>query len=83
MQWTQLIDPFGNIALSALVAALPIIFIFWALFKKMKGYLASLLTVLLAILLAVIVYGMPANLALLIGLPRGDIRIVSDLLDYH
>jgi lactate permease len=65
MQWTQLIDPFSNIALSALVASIPVIFICWALFKKMKGYLASLLTVLLAILLAVIVYGMPVKLALL------------------
>ena len=65
MHWTQVINPFNNIALSALVAAVPIIFIFWALIKKMKGYMASLLTVLLAILLAVVVYGMPIKLAVL------------------
>jgi lactate permease len=66
MNWLQVIDPFKNIALSALVAVLPILFIFWALIiKKMRGYKASLIAVLIAILIAVFVYGMPAKLALL------------------
>ncbi|HZG26343.1 MAG TPA: lactate permease LctP family transporter, partial [Chitinophagaceae bacterium] len=66
MVWTQVIDPFHNIALSALVAVLPIMFIFWALIiKKMKGYKASLITVAIAILIAIAVYGMPVKLALL------------------
>lgn len=68
MNWIQITDPFGNIALSALVAAVPVVFIFWLLIKKVKGYIASLLTVLLAILLAIIVYNMPVNLALLSAL---------------
>lgn len=68
MKWTQLIDPLHNLSLSALVAAVPVFFIFWALIKKMKGYLASLLTAILAILLAVVVYGMPIKLALLSAL---------------
>ncbi len=66
MNWTQVIDPFDNIAISALVAALPIIFIFWALIiKKMKGYKASLIAVLIALLIAIFVYGMPVKLAVL------------------
>jgi lactate permease len=66
MTWTQTTDPLHNIALSALAAAVPIIFIFWALaIKKMKGYKASLLTVLLSVVLAMIMYGMPAKLAVL------------------
>lgn len=65
MFWSQQIDPFNILAISALVAALPIFFIFIALYKKMKGYLASLLTVLLAIFIAVVVYGMPVKLSLL------------------
>jgi lactate permease len=66
MNWTQLTDPLNQIALSALVAAVPIFFIFWALaIRKMKGYKASLLTVLIAILFAVLLYGMPVKLALL------------------
>lgn len=68
MKWTQLIDPLNNLALSALVAAVPVFFIFWALIRKMKGYLASLLTVFLAIGLAILVYGMPGKLALLSAL---------------
>ena len=66
MTWTQVINPFNNIFLSALVAVLPILFIFWALIiKKMKGYQASLISTALALLIAIIVYGMPVKLALL------------------
>lgn len=66
MNWTQLTDPLNHLGLSAIVAAIPIFFIFWALtIRKMKGYKASLLTVLVAILFAILVYGMPFNLALL------------------
>lgn len=66
MNWTQVVDPFHNIFLSALVAVLPIIFIFWALIiKKMKGYQACLASTGLALLIAIIVYRMPVKLALL------------------
>jgi lactate permease len=66
MNWTQITNPFGNLPLSALVAAIPIGFIFWALIiKKMKGYKASLLTTLLAVVLAIVAYRMPVGLALL------------------
>lgn len=66
MNWTQVIDPLKNTALSALVAVLPILFIFWALIiKKMKGYQASLMATAIAIIVAVFIYGMPVKLALL------------------
>jgi lactate permease len=66
MKWTQVIDPFDNIAISALVALIPIAFIFWALIiRKMKGYQASLIATGIAIAIAVLVYGMPVNLAVL------------------
>jgi len=66
MNWQQLIDPFNNIVLSALLAVVPILFIFWALIiQKMKGYQASLIATALAILIAVTAYGMPVKLALL------------------
>lgn len=67
MQWTQTIDPFDSIFVSALVASIPVVFIFTALYRKMKGYLASILTLSLAIVLAVTVYRMPLGLALLSG----------------
>lgn len=68
MNWTQNVDPLHNIALSALVAAIPVVLIFWLLIKNVKGYVASLLTIFLAILLTFFVYGMPVNLALLSAL---------------
>ncbi|MFC4769344.1 L-lactate permease [Effusibacillus consociatus] len=65
MTWTQVTNPLDNLWLSALVAALPIFFLGWALaVKKMKGYIAALLTILLATLIAIIVYGMPTGIAL-------------------
>jgi len=65
MNWTQVVDPLNSILLSALAAAVPIFFIFWALIiKKMKGYKASLLTLTIALLFALFIYGMPVKLAL-------------------
>ncbi|UFH52081.1 L-lactate permease [Spirosoma sp. KNUC1025] len=66
MAWKQVIDPFHNIALSVVVASLPILFIFWALIiRRMKGYQASLIAIVIAMLIAILVYGMPVKLALL------------------
>lgn len=64
MAWKQVIDPFNNIGLSALLAVVPILVIFWALIiKKMKGYKASLLATSVAIIIAILFYKMPVNLA--------------------
>lgn len=66
MPWTQPVNPLHHLGLSTLCAVIPILFIFWALIlKKMKGYMASLLATVVAILVAVVVYGMPVKLALL------------------
>jgi lactate permease len=65
MNWTQVIDPLNSIGLSALVAAIPIIFIFWSLIKKMKGYKTSLLALAISLLIAMLFYSMPLKLALL------------------
>ena len=66
MNWTQTINPLNNHALSALMAIVPVLIIFWALIiKKMKGYKASLLATGVAILIAVTIYGMPVKLAFL------------------
>ncbi|GEB75670.1 L-lactate permease [Sporolactobacillus inulinus] len=65
MQWAQNYDPMGNMALSFAVACIPLLFFFWCLaIKKMKGYLAGLLTVAVAVLEAIVVYHMPVHLAL-------------------
>ncbi len=66
MNWEQPFNPLGNIALSAILASVPILFICWALvIRKMKGYIASAATLLIALVIAIAVYGMPAKLAVL------------------
>jgi len=66
MPWTQPTNPFHNQLASLLVALIPIGIIFWALvLRKMKGYAASLLAVASALVISVLVYGMPVKLALL------------------
>jgi lactate permease len=58
--------------LSALVAAIPIFFLFWALaIKRMKGQFAAMGGTGLAILIAVLVYKMPVDLAALSTLYGG------------
>jgi lactate permease len=50
---------------TALVVAIPIFFLFWALaVKRMKGHVAGLITLLLTILISVLVYRMPLSAAL-------------------
>lgn len=62
--WQQFYDPIGNIWLSSLIAALPILFFFFALIKlKLKGYIAATITVGIALLVALFFYQMPADRA--------------------
>lgn len=64
--WVQETNPFGNLGLSALVAAIPILILFYALaIKRMKGHIAGLITLISAIAVAIIAYGMPVKLAML------------------
>lgn len=66
MNWKQVIDPLNNLPLSALVAVVPVVFIFWGLIvKKMKGYMVSLSATVIAILIAILIYRMPLKLAIL------------------
>jgi L-lactate transport len=64
--WTQIYAPLGgSLWLSAAVAVIPIIFFFVALaVLRMKGHIAAIITVALAVLVAVIAYGMPTSMAL-------------------
>ncbi|TCM66596.1 L-lactate permease [Acinetobacter calcoaceticus] len=62
--WQQMYDPLGNIWLSSLVALIPIIFFFFALaIFRMKGSVAGTITVVLAMLVALFAYDMPAVMA--------------------
>lgn len=66
MHWSQVTNPLHNLALSLLVALVPILFIFWALIlKKMEGYKAILFATLIAVLISIFIYGMPVKLSIL------------------
>ncbi len=59
--WTQIYTPLGSLWLSALAAAIPILFFFVALaVLRMKGHVAAAITLALALTVAVLAYGMPA-----------------------
>ena len=67
MTWTMNLSPvMNNIFLSALVASIPILFLFWALaLKRMKGHIAAPIATGLAVVIAIAVYGMPVQYAVL------------------
>ncbi|MCP3719668.1 lactate permease LctP family transporter [Paraburkholderia sp. CNPSo 3281] len=63
--WYQIYTPLGSLWLSALVAAIPILFFFVALAcLRMKGHVAAAITLLLALAVAIFEYGMPVRQAL-------------------
>jgi lactate permease len=64
MTWTQAYTPLGNLYLSALVAALPVVVLLGALaFFHVKAHKAALLGLLSALVIGVFVYGMPVSMA--------------------
>ncbi|HWR06221.1 lactate permease LctP family transporter [Sporomusa sp.] len=65
MTWTQIYDPMGNLALSAFMAAIPVIIIFYLLaIRRTPGQIAGAAAVTSAVLVAILVYKMPVATAL-------------------
>ncbi len=65
LTWQQIYDPVGNLWLSSLIAAIPIIFFFVALAVfRMKGHIAGTITVALALMVSIFFYKMPITMAL-------------------
>lgn len=64
MIWQQIYDPMGNMAISTLLAAIPVVVMLVGLgFLHMKAHMAAAAGLVSAILIATIVYGMPAEMA--------------------
>lgn len=90
MTFTQNFTAVGdNLALSAIVAVIPILYFFWALaIKRMRGHVAGITTLLLALLLSVIAFNMPIGMSMMSAsqgivyglLPIGWIIVTSVLL---
>ncbi|HVS51859.1 MAG TPA: lactate permease LctP family transporter [Opitutaceae bacterium] len=64
MPWSQVYSPLGGVAVSALVAALPVVTLLGLLaFFHVRAHLAALAGLLVALGIAIFVYHMPASLA--------------------
>jgi lactate permease len=65
MPWSQVYDPFGQMALSTAVAALPVLVLLGGLaFLHLRAHVAALAGLAAALLVAIVPFGMPAPMAL-------------------
>lgn len=61
--WAQQYDPLGNVALSTVAAAIPVVLLFYLLaIRKTAAWRAAVYSFVVAVLLAVAVFGMPARM---------------------
>ena len=64
MIWSQIYDPFGNLMLSSIVAAIPVLVLLGAIgIFEIRAHIAAILGLAAALVVAVVAFGMPAGRA--------------------
>lgn len=63
MVWQQVYDPTGNLYVSALLAAIPVVVLLGCLAFHMRAHLAALLGLATALIVAIFIFGMPVGMA--------------------
>ena len=62
--WSQVYDPFGNMLVSASVAAIPVFVLLGAIgLFEVRAHLAAIMGLAAALFVAIVAYGMPAHMA--------------------
>jgi lactate permease len=64
MVWQQVYDPVGNLYLSALLAAIPVVVLLGCLAFHMRAHIAALLGLGAALAVSVLIFGMPGEMAM-------------------
>ena len=80
--WNQVYNPFGNTTLSTLAAAIPVVSLLVMIASgKVKVHIAAITALVLANVVAIFLFTMPANLSIRASLLGIVSRVLSDRLD--
>ena len=63
--WNQVYNPFGNTTLSTIAAAIPVVTLLVLIASgKVKAHIAAIIALMVANIVAILLYTMPANMAI-------------------
>lgn len=84
MPWIQEYAPVGGVVVSACVAAIPLLILFYMLaVRKAKGHIAAVAGLASALIVAVAIWGMPVSLAISSTLNGAALRSLPHRVDRH